>query len=41
MVNPDGVYLGNHRTNALGVDMNRFFKDPDPEIFPEIYFVDN
>lgn len=28
MVNPDGVVLGNYRTNLMGKDMNRcFFAD--------------
>ena len=34
MVNPDGVYLGNHRACVLGQDLNRNFHKPDPEYFP-------
>lgn len=26
MINPDGVILGNSRTNAIGRDLNREFK---------------
>ena len=41
MVNPDGVYLGNHRTGAVGMDMNRCFQGSnyDPEVFPEIAMI--
>ena len=32
IVNPDGVVIGNYRTNTQGRDMNRcFFADDDPE----------
>lgn len=27
MVNPDGVIIGNYRTNLAGFDMNRNFKN--------------
>ena len=27
MVNPDGVYVGNHRTGILGQDINRNFQN--------------
>ena len=36
MVNPDGVFFGNHRTSAIGQDLNRNFKFGDLEGFPEI-----
>jgi murein tripeptide amidase MpaA len=36
MVNPDGVFLGNHRTGVLGQDLNRNFQHCDLEFFPEI-----
>ena len=39
MVNPDGVYLGNHRTGALGMDLNRCFHMCDPEVFPEVNLI--
>lgn len=34
MVNPDGVFLGNHRTGVLGQDLNRNFHLSDLELFP-------
>jgi murein tripeptide amidase MpaA len=41
MVNPDGVFLGNHRTGVLGQDLNRMFRDTDLELYPEIEAVLN
>ena len=36
IVNPDGVIIGNYRTNTQGKDMNRhFFADDDPEGFKQ------
>ena len=32
MVNPDGVYLGNHRTGVMGQDLNRNFTGVDVEL---------
>jgi murein tripeptide amidase MpaA len=29
MVNPDGVFLGNHRTGIVGIDLNRKFNSND------------
>jgi murein tripeptide amidase MpaA len=29
MVNPDGVFLGNHRTGVMGQDINRNFNGND------------
>ena len=34
MINPDGVFLGNHRTGVLGQDLNRNFHNKDLEYFP-------
>jgi murein tripeptide amidase MpaA len=34
MVNPDGVILGNSRTGASGLDLNREFKNKDKTLFP-------
>ena len=36
MVNPDGVFFGNHRTSIIGQDLNRNFKMTDVECFPEV-----
>lgn len=36
MVNPDGVFLGNHRTGVMGQDINRNFTGQDLEPFPEV-----
>lgn len=38
-MNPDGVYLGHLRTNAMGVNLNREWADPDPERSPEVFHV--
>ena len=37
-MNPDGVALGNHRTNAAGLDLNRQWLEPDPRA-PEVAMV--
>lgn len=37
-MNPDGVALGNHRTNASGLDLNRQWREPD-ERAPEVAMV--
>lgn len=36
LVNLDGAHLGNHRTNAAGVDLNRAWDDPDRDQAPEV-----
>lgn len=37
MVNPDGVVLGNYRTNLTGHDLNRQFKSKvEFSLLPEI-----
>lgn len=38
-MNPDGSYIGNHRTNALGQNLNRCWIDPSQEYCPEVYSV--
>jgi murein tripeptide amidase MpaA len=35
-VNPDGARRGNHRTNAMGADLNRAWLEPDPVRSPEV-----
>lgn len=39
MVNPDGVYYGNYRTNLSGTDLNRKWRNPSRTQQPEIYFL--
>lgn len=41
MVNPDGVYFGNHRTSIIGQDLNRNYHTTDFDAFPEIEAVHN
>eukprot|EP00741_Cyanophora_paradoxa_P014293 tig00020780_g13785.t1 len=36
LMNPDGVFWGNHRNNAAGIDLNRQWNTPDPERAPEV-----
>ena len=36
MANPDGVIMGNYRTGFSGKDLNRQFKDPDPQLHPTV-----
>lgn len=38
MLNPDGVVIGNYRCSLAGQDLNRQWKDPAKNLFPEIYF---
>lgn len=37
MLNPDGCRIGNYRTNIHGIDLNRTWSDPDPELHPTIF----
>ena len=37
MINVDGVSKGNFRFSALGVDLNRKWKNPSQEHHPQIY----
>ena len=39
MVNVDGVYYGNYRTNLSGNDLNRIWKQPRKDFHSEVYFV--
>jgi murein tripeptide amidase MpaA len=39
MLNPDGVFLGNYRCNALGLDLNRQWDAPQPYSSPTILAV--
>ncbi len=38
-MNPDGTFLGNLRTNALGVNLNREWQSPSIEKSPEVFHV--
>lgn len=38
-MNPDGSARGHLRVNAHGVNLNRAWRDPDPETSPEVYYV--
>jgi murein tripeptide amidase MpaA len=40
-MNPDGTALGNLRTNAKGIDLNRAWINPSPESSPEVFVVRN
>lgn len=39
MVNPDGVFYGNYRTNLSGHDLNRRWRNPNRTLHPEVYYV--
>ncbi|WP_448565791.1 M14 family metallopeptidase [Thalassotalea ganghwensis] len=38
-MNPDGTLLGNHRTNALGKNLNRCWDEACAEQCPEVFYV--
>ncbi len=38
-MNPDGSQIGNHRTNAVGQNLNRCWSAPSMESCPEVYAV--
>ena len=38
-MNPDGSFLGNLRTNAVGKNLNRVWADPKESTEPEVYWV--
>ncbi|XP_065062283.1 cytosolic carboxypeptidase-like protein 5 isoform X2 [Rhopilema esculentum] len=39
MLNPDGVYNGFYRTDTRGMNLNRVYSDPDPNLHPSIFAV--
>ena len=39
MLNPDGVYAGNYRTDSTGVDLNRMWGSPYRELEPSLHHV--
>lgn len=36
MINVDGVVFGNNRCSLSGFDLNRIWKKPDVQLFPEV-----
>lgn len=41
MLNPDGVIVGNYRTNLAARDLNRTYKDPKKGSFPTVWHMKN
>lgn len=39
MINVDGVYYGNYRTNLSGTDLNRIWRNPRKDLHPEVYYI--
>ena len=41
ILNPDGVYQGNYRTDVLGFNLNRYYLEPDPIKHPQCLALTN
>ena len=39
MLNPDGVYRGNHLCDGHGTNLNRIYNNPNKEIHPQLHAV--
>lgn len=39
MINPDGCYLGNYRTDSTGVDLNRMWAAGTEALEPPLYHI--
>lgn len=39
MVNMDGVFYGNYRTNLSGTDLNRIWRNPRKDMHPEVFYL--
>lgn len=39
IINPDGVYRGHYRTDRNGVNLNRYYINPNPKDHPPIYAI--
>lgn len=37
MLNPDGAVNGSHRCSLAGVDLNRVWDEPSPDLHPTIF----
>jgi len=37
MLNPDGVSRGYWRFDTLGINLNRMYQDPEPDVHPTIF----
>ena len=38
MLNVDGVFYGNYRTNLSGTDLNRIWRNPRKDIYPQTFY---